>query len=90
MGLVLGLIDGTILVVVKEAQREERNPCALIVTNSMNQKKRRGKMTMNLVGNGIHHSSSVSCSKEPESLRHLLFCQIGMSHMHHDLPMQFN
>jgi hypothetical protein len=89
-GLGAWTIDGTILAVVKEAQQEERDPRALIVTNSMNQKKGRGEMTMNLAGNGIHHLSSVSYSKEPERQRHLLFCQIGIGHMHHNLPMQFN
>ncbi len=90
MGLVLGPLDRTILVVVEEAQQEERDPRALIVTNSMNQKKGRGEMTMNLAGDGVHYSSSMSYSKEPERLRRLLFCQIGMGHMHHDLPIQFN
>jgi hypothetical protein len=90
MGLVLGSLDGTILVVVKEAQQKERDPRGLVVTDSMNQEKRRGEMTMNLAGNGIHHSSSMSYSKEPERPRHLLFCQIGTGHRHHDLPMLFH
>jgi hypothetical protein len=90
MGLVLGPLDGTILVVVKEAQQEERDPCALVVTNSMNQEKGRGKMTMNLAGNGVHHSSSMSYSKDPERPRHLFICQICMGHMHHDFPMGFH
>ncbi len=90
IGFVLRPLDETILVVVKEAQREERDPRALFVTEFMNQKKGRGEMTMNLARNGVHHSSSMSYSKEPERPRHLLFCQIGTGHMHHDLPMRFN
>jgi hypothetical protein len=90
MGLVLGPLDGTILVMVKEAHQEERDPRALVATNSMNQEKWKGKMTMNIAGNGSHHSSSMSDSKEPERPRHLLFCHMGTGHMHHDLPMQFH
>ncbi len=57
------------------------------MTDSMNQKKGKGEMTMNLAGNDVHHLSSVSYSKEPERPRHLLFCQIDMGNMHHDIPM---
>jgi hypothetical protein len=36
ISLVLGLSDGTVLVMVKEAQGEERNPSVLVMTNTMN------------------------------------------------------
>ncbi len=90
MGLVLRPLDGTMLVIVKEAQQEERDPRAHVVTNSMNKEIGRGEMIMNLAGNGVHHLSSMSDSNELERPRHLLFCQIGTGHMHHDLPMRFH
>jgi hypothetical protein len=53
MGLVLGVLGGTVLVVVKEAKKEKWDPHALVGTNTMNQKKRRGEMSMNLAGNSF-------------------------------------
>ncbi len=75
---------------VKETQQEKRDPRALVMTDSMYKEKERGKMIMNLAGNGVHHPSSMSDSKEPKGSRHLFFCKIGTGHMHHDLPMRFH
>ena len=90
MGLVLGPLDSTILIMVKETQGNKRDPGALIVTNTVNQEKGGSKLIVNFARYCFHHPSSMSDGKEPKGSWHLLFSEVRMGHMDHALPMQFN
>ena len=90
MGLVHVPLDRTILIMVKETQGKERDPRALIVTNTVNQEKGGSKLTLNFARYRVHHPSSMSDGKEPKGSWHLLFSEVRTGHMDHDFPMQFN
>ncbi len=90
MGLVLGPLDSTILIMAKETQGNKRDPHALIVTITVNQEKGGSKLIVNFARYRVHHPSSMSDGKEPKGSWHLLFSEVSMGHMDHDLPMQFN
>ena len=90
MGLVHVPLDRTILIMVKETQGKERDPRALIVTNTVNQEKGGSTLIVSFARYRVHHPSSMSDGKESKGSWHLLFSEVRMGHMDHDLPMQFN
>ena len=75
---------------MKETQGKERDPRALIVTDTVIQEKGGSKLIVNFARYHVHHPSSMSDGKEPKGSQHLLFCEVRMGHMDHDLPMRFN
>jgi hypothetical protein len=84
--LMLGQLDVTIFFVVKISQREEQNLGMLVMSNTVNKKERGCQPTRMLARDGIHHMRRIHNRVKPEGARHLLFGEVGMSHMNHHLP----
>jgi hypothetical protein len=58
--------------------------------NIVDQEKRRRQLAMQFPRNGIHHPGGMTNQEKPKVTRHLFFSEIGMAHMHHSLPVQFD
>jgi hypothetical protein len=68
----LGTFLITIAHMVKVAEREQRNPSSLVVSNTMDKKEGRSQVSGMLALNSVHHERSMSDCKKPESSGHLL------------------
>jgi hypothetical protein len=90
MRLMLGALKVSVTVMMEVAKGEYRDPCALVVTNSVNQKKGRRQETGVFARDCVHHPSHVCDGIKPESLGHLLLGEIGPSHVNHYFPMRLN
>jgi hypothetical protein len=72
------------------AQQEEWDPCALILSYTVNKQEGRGKMILIFTRGGIHHPSSMCDCINLEVARHLLLGEVGSSHMDYYFPMGFH
>ncbi len=70
-----------ITIVVEICQRENRGPRLLVVTDPVNQKKRRDQVAGVMARNCIHHPCRVDNGIKPETARHLFFRDVGTSNV---------
>jgi hypothetical protein len=80
-------LDIAIFFVVEVSQQEERNPGMLIMSKTVNKKEWGRQSTRMLARDGIHHTRCMRNHEKPEYTGHLLFGEVGASHVNHHLPM---
>ncbi len=90
MRLMLGALKVSAKVMMEVAKGEYQDPCALVVTDSVNQKKGGRQETGVFARDCVHHPSRVCDGIKPESSGHLLLGEVGPSHVNHYFPMRLD
>jgi hypothetical protein len=72
---------------MKVAQQEKWYSSLFVVTNAMYEQKGRSQFAGMCPRDGVHHTSGMENSIEPERPRHLFFSEIGSGHVDHHLPV---
>ncbi len=88
MCLVFGVLDVAVFFMVEVSQREKWNPGLLVMSNAMDKEEWGCQSTRIFARNGIHHPCRMCDCIEPEHTKHLIFSEVGASHMDHHFPMQ--
>ena len=90
MCLAVGPRNVALSFTMEVANQEKRTPSSIVMSHTMYEKEWRSQFTPELARNGVHHSGGVGHRIEPKHPRHLLFREVSLSHVDHDLPMRFN
>jgi hypothetical protein len=75
---------------MKVTYRKQGKPSALVVPNTMHQKKRGSQLAVQFSGDGIHHVCRMNNGEKSERARHLFFGEISAGHVHHCFPVGFD
>jgi len=86
----MGSRDITAPFMMKITDREKRKPSALVVTRSVNKKKRRSQFATKFARNRIHHPRRVNNRVEPEQPGHLFFREVSAGHVNHNFPVRLH